>query len=167
VQDSPKTWTNWLSLAELWYNSSFHTSLGCSPFKALYGYESNIGAVPTVPTTTSTAVAEIIENRELPLQALKNNLARAHNKMKLMADQKRKDCQFSVGDQVLLKLQPYTQSSMANRPFPKLAYKYFGPYKVLETIGSVAYRVTRRIIHPSYFSHFTIETIHCRLHPSV
>lgn len=46
-----------------------------------------------------------------------------------------------MGDQVLLKLQPYSQSSIANRPFPKLAYKYFGPYEVLERIGSVAYRL--------------------------
>ena len=52
--------------------------------------------------------------------------------MKLLADRKRTDCQFTVGDQVLLKLQPYTQSTVANRPFPKLAYKYFGPYTVLE-----------------------------------
>jgi hypothetical protein len=46
-----------------------------------------------------------------------------------------------MGDQVLLKIQPYTQSSVANRPFPKLAFKYFGPYKVLECIGAVAYRL--------------------------
>lgn len=37
---------------------------------------------------------------------------------------------LSVGDQVLLKLQPYTQSSVANPPFPKLSFKYFGLYKV-------------------------------------
>lgn len=33
VHDSPKKWKNWLTPAELWYNSCFHTSLGCSPFK--------------------------------------------------------------------------------------------------------------------------------------
>jgi hypothetical protein len=91
VQDSPKTWKSWLSLAELWYNSSFHINLGCSPFKTLYGYEPNVGAVPSVPSDTSTSVTETIENRELHLQALKNNLARAQNKMKVLADQNRKD----------------------------------------------------------------------------
>jgi hypothetical protein len=58
-----------------------------------------------------------------------------------MADRKRNDLQFNVGDQVLLKLQSYTQSTVASRPFPKLAYKYFGPYKVLECVNSVAYRL--------------------------
>lgn len=30
---------------------------------------------------------------------------------------------------------------MVNRPFPKLAFKYFGPYKILERIGPAAYRL--------------------------
>ena len=104
VQDSPKAWKSWLSLAELWYNSSYHSSLGCSPFKALYGYEPNVGAVPQIPETTCPSVAEVIKNRELHLQSINQNLARAQNRMKLMADRKRTDCLFSVGDQVLLKL---------------------------------------------------------------
>ena len=58
-----------------------------------------------------------------------------------MFDKKHSDLQFQVGDKVLLKLQPYTQSSVVNRPYPKLAYKYFGPFKVLECIGTVAYRL--------------------------
>jgi hypothetical protein len=36
-----------------------------------------------------------------------------------------------VGDRVLLKLQPHTQFSVVNRTYPKLAYKYFGPFKAL------------------------------------
>jgi hypothetical protein len=153
VQDSPKSWKSWLSLAELWYNSSYHTSLGCSPFMALYGYEPNIGAVPSLPQDTNTSVAEVIQNRELHLKSLKEHLAKAQNKMKLMADRKRTDLTFAVGDQVLLKIQPYTQSSVANRPFPKLAYKYFGPYRVLERIGSAAYRLELpdgAMIHPVF-----------------
>jgi hypothetical protein len=43
--------------------------------------------------------------------------------------------------QVELKPQPYTQSSVVNRPYPKLAYKYFGPFKILERVGTMAYRL--------------------------
>lgn len=61
--------------------------------------------------------------------------------MKVMADKHRSDMEFQLGDKVLLKLQRYTQSSMANRPFLKLSYKYFGPYVITERIGHVAYRL--------------------------
>jgi transposase InsO family protein len=71
VQDAPTTWKDWLPLAEIWYNSSFHTAIGCSPFKALYGYEANLGAVPTIPENTPSDVKEIVANRELHLEALK------------------------------------------------------------------------------------------------
>ena len=54
---------------------------------------------------------------------------------------------------MLLKLQPYAQSSVVNRPFPKLAFKYFGPYQVLERIGSAAYRLALlegSLVHPVF-----------------
>jgi len=98
-------------------------------------------------------VAEIIEHRELHIQSLKEHLARAQNRMKQVADTKCTDYQFTVGDKVLLKLQPYTQSTVANRPYPKIAYKYFGPYTILEKVGSVAYRLQLpegSMIHPIF-----------------
>jgi hypothetical protein len=52
---------------------------------------------------------------------------------------------------MLLKLQPYAQSSLINRPFPKISYKFFWPYKVLERIGKAAYRLelpVECVIHP-------------------
>jgi hypothetical protein len=32
----PKKWLIWLPLAEFWYNTSYHFSIGRSPFEALY-----------------------------------------------------------------------------------------------------------------------------------
>jgi hypothetical protein len=90
---------------------------------------------------TSKSVADLIENREIHLQSLKKNLEMAQNRMKVMADKNRSNLQFQVGDRVLLKLQPYTQTSIANRPFPKLSFKYFGPFKIVQRVGEVAYRL--------------------------
>ena len=42
---------------------------------------------------------------------------------------------------VFLKLQPYVQSSLAPRANMKLAFKFFSPYKVIEQIGTVAYKL--------------------------
>jgi hypothetical protein len=87
------------------------------------------------------------------LEVLKQDLTRAQNKYKQAADKNRKGFEFSVGDQVLLKLQPYTQSSVANRTFPKLAFKYYGPFSVLQRIGKVAYKLdiaADSLIHPVF-----------------
>lgn len=139
VQDNPKQWRRWLPLAEFWYNSTFHSSLGCSPFKALYGHEPNLGALPELDK--QSPVAGILADRASQIDILKQHLTAAQNRMKFYADGKRTERSFQVGDQVLLKLQPYAQATVVNRPYPKLAYKYFGPYKVLERIGQVAYRL--------------------------
>lgn len=33
---NPK-WKNWLQWVEIWHNLAFHTSVGMTPFKAVYG----------------------------------------------------------------------------------------------------------------------------------
>lgn len=152
VSATPRLWKSWLAQAEFWYNTSFHSSLGCSPFKALYGYDPAVGAVHSL-STTPPSIAEFVSNRQAQALLLKEQLQRAQLKMKSVADKKRSDVEYQVGDQVLLKLQPYVQSSVVSRPWPKLAMKYFGPYKVLARVGKAAYTLKLpedSQVHPTF-----------------
>lgn len=46
-----------------------------------------------------------------------------------------------MGEAVYLKLRPYCYRSLAKKPNEKLSPRYYGPYKILERIGRVAYRL--------------------------
>uniref|UniRef100_A0A8R7UCZ0 Tf2-1-like SH3-like domain-containing protein n=1 Tax=Triticum urartu TaxID=4572 RepID=A0A8R7UCZ0_TRIUA len=72
---------------------------------------------------------------------LQEQIQRAQHRFKKQADHNRTERSFQVGDSVLLKLQPYAQSSVINRPCAKLAFKFFGPFKILEKIGTLAYKL--------------------------
>lgn len=61
--------------------------------------------------------------------------------MKEQANKRRSDPSFQPRDQVFLNLQPYVQSSIAQRASQELAFKFFGPFPVTAKIGAVAYRL--------------------------
>lgn len=137
----PTSWERWLSLAEFWYNTNFHSATQTTPFMALYGYAPPLH-VPYVPRDSSVAaIDEDMCARESIIKLLKTALNNARNKMKQLADLHRSDRSFAAGDWVYLRLHPYVQSSIRVAPYSKLSQKYYGPYLVLEKIGNVAYRL--------------------------
>jgi hypothetical protein len=58
-------------------------------------------------------------------------------RMKHQANKHRSERVFSVNDEVFLKLQPYLQSLVQLRVNQKLAFKYFGPFRVLARVCAV------------------------------
>ncbi|WKA08976.1 hypothetical protein VitviT2T_026656 [Vitis vinifera] len=153
VHQWPRKWSTYLAWAEYWYNTTYHASTKMTPYQALYGRLPPL--IPAYPDGLSPVheVDQTLLHRDELLHQLKTNLEISMNRMKQQANSKRRDIQFAVGDQVLLKLHPYRQQTVFKRAHQKLSSRYYGPYPILEKIGAVAYRLqlppTARI-HPVF-----------------
>jgi transposase InsO family protein len=150
--DKPSLWVEWLPLAEYWFNTNYHTSTKLSPFEALYGYlpPRLIEFVPGL--TRVAAVEDLLEHRQQVVGLLEHNLVAAQARMKQQADKHRSEREFEVGDWVFLRLQPFRQKSMRKK-LGKLSPKFYGPYKVIQRVGMVAYKLElpeEACIHPVF-----------------
>jgi len=94
-------------------------------------------------STTIPNLTEILQQRQEIINTLKHNLQRTKKQMEVQANKKRRDHTFNPGDLVLLLLQPYRQQTVNCRSSKKLSKRVFGLFKVLDRIGSVAYRLDR------------------------
>lgn len=70
-----------------------------------------------------------------------DNLIKAKDQMKMFVNKHRTELSFKVGDRVLLKLQPYKQTTTQGATPQNLSSKYFDSYTILEKIDTVAYRL--------------------------
>ena len=94
-----------------------------------------------IPGPEDSAARDFLMEKQELLAKLKANLTHAQARMKKYADKKRSERKLEVGDMVYLKMQPYRMASFGPRQSIKLTSKFYGPFLVLEAIGSLAYRL--------------------------
>nr|GEW18067.1 putative reverse transcriptase domain-containing protein [Tanacetum cinerariifolium] len=83
---------------------------------------------------------ELVKETTEKISQIKDGLKVARDRQKSYADKKRKPLEFSVGDYVLHKVLPW-KGVLCFGTKGKLAPRFVGPFKIIEKIGHVAYRL--------------------------
>nr|GEW57943.1 putative reverse transcriptase domain-containing protein [Tanacetum cinerariifolium] len=115
VLDLGGSWDVHLPLVEFSYNNSYHSSMRCAPFDALY--------------ETTEKISQI-----------KDGLKATRNRQKSYDDKRRIPLEFSVGEYVFLKVSHWKGVVRCGKK-EKLAPRFFGPFEITKRIGLVAYRL--------------------------
>lgn len=141
ITDCPTPLMKWLSLAEWWYNTSFHSTIQMTPFKALYGYEPLIHVPYIIGTSKVEEVNRLLIDRDAMIKLLRFHIHRTQHRTIQLANKKRTYRSFDIGDWIYVKLQAYMRQSVVRHLNHKLSPLYYGPYRIEDRIGKVAYKL--------------------------
>jgi hypothetical protein len=145
-QDS---WDEHLVFAEIAVNNSVNDSTGYSPFFLNNLEEMHLPAslaLTQLPSdgdstsrdwTSNAALQDLMGQLREVLSQVTANLKSAQDYQKKYADRKRRHLEFQVGDKVLLEASDINFAAGSR----KLLDKFIGPYKVLQQVSAVSYRL--------------------------
>ncbi|GJV88051.1 putative reverse transcriptase domain-containing protein [Tanacetum coccineum] len=138
VLDFGGSWDVHLPLVEFSYNYSYHSSMRCAPFKALYGRKCRSPIMWAKVEEGQLIGPELVQETTEKISQIKDRHKAARDRQKSYADKRRKPLEFSVGEYVLHTVSPW-KGVVRFRKKGKLDPRFVRPFEIIERVGPLAY----------------------------
>ena len=163
VLDWGGQWADHLSLVEFAYNNSYQASIGMAPYEALYGRPCRTPLCWTQVGERSIYGADFVQETSEKIRVLKLNMREAQDRQKCYADKRRKELEFEVGDMVYLKM-AMLRGPNRSLTETKLSPRFMGPFRIVERVGPVAYRLELPEVMQAFHKVFHVSMLKKCLH---
>ena len=140
VIDYEGSWDRYIPLVEFVYNTSFQSSIGMTPYEALYGRKCRTPLCWLKLSEKKVIGSDLIQETEEKVKMIKERLKVATDRQKSYVDMKRKDIRYEIGKKVFLKVLPWKKVMRFGKN-GKLSPRFISPYEVIEKVGPVAYKL--------------------------
>ncbi|GKD40320.1 putative reverse transcriptase domain-containing protein [Tanacetum coccineum] len=140
VIDFGKGWDKHLPLVEFSYNNSYHTIIKVAPFEALYGQKYRSPICWAKVRDAQLTGPEIVHETTEKIIQIKKRIQAARDRQKSYTDKRRKPLEFEVRDKATLKVLPWKGVIRFGKR-GKLNPRYIGSFKILNRVGTLAYRL--------------------------
>ena len=145
-------------MAEFSYNNSKHSATTLTPFFANYGFHPRMSLLPASPTSTTPAADSYVQRLKDAQEILQQELLKARKAMELSANRRRRQAPTLVPGQMVWLLRRHISTT---RPSSKLNVRRLGPFPVIGSVGSSAFRLDlppSMHIHPVF--HVSLLEVH-------
>ena len=129
----------YIPLMEFAYNNSYQSSIGMTPYEALYGRKCRTPMCWTKLNEHKGIGPDIVKDTEEKVQVIQQRL-KAASVQKSYADLKMKDIEYEVGDKIFLKVSQWRKILRFGQK-GKLSPRFIRPYEILEPIGLMDYHL--------------------------
>ena len=140
VMEFKGSWDTHIALMEFAYNNSYQASIDMAPFEALYGRKCRTLVCWDEVGERRLVGPELVQITSEKVKVVRDNLKIARDRQKSYADNRRRDLQFEIGDQVILKISPW-KGVLRFGKRGKFSPRYIGPYEIVSKVGPVAYKL--------------------------
>ena len=133
-------WEECLPYAEFSYNNSYQASLQAAPFEVLYGRKCRTPLNWSETGERQLFGPDVIQEAEDRVKIVREHLKAAQSRQKAYYDKRHRGVAFQVGDWAYLRVSPLRGTHRFGIK-GKLAPRFVGPFRILETRGPLAFQL--------------------------
>lgn len=154
TSDDPRSWDRFLPAAEFAINNLPNRTTGQSPFYLNYGFHPRTPLQLELGDVLPAAKA-FADNFSDRIRTAQRQMTAAQDRAKAYQDQRRRDVEFAVGQQVLLS----TRNFKVQKGQRKLLPRWTGPFEMTEMINPVAARLALPADYPPMHDVFHVSLL--------